>query len=103
MAPVKKHNITSKVNAKRRAESKDQMELLEEGLYMINVSRAMDIEAPTTPRDFMQITSYGAQATRQATRQATGIPPPCALTRSTNSAALLTPPFPLLPSAAGIV
>ena len=99
MAPVKKHNITSKVSAKRRAESKDQMELLEEGLYMINVSRAMDIEAPTTPRDFMQITSYGAQATRQAT----GIPPPCALTRSTNSAALLTPPFPLLPSAAGIV
>jgi hypothetical protein len=77
------------------------MELLEEGLYKLNVSRAMDLDAPRTPRDFMSIdlASIGATGFVQ------GIPPPARLIRSTNSAAL-APPCALsnsLPSAAGIV
>ena len=100
MAPVRKHNITSKLSVKRpRVSGKDPMELLEEGLFNVNIIRAMDIEAPKTHRDFMHIDL----STVGATRFDAGIPPPSQLTRSTNSAALLSLPLPLLPSAAGIV
>jgi hypothetical protein len=95
MAPVRKHNITSKLSAKHPRVVKDPMELLEEGLYKVNISRAMDIDAPRTHRDIM----YIDLATIGATRFIEGIPPPARLTRSTNS-----DPLPYdLPSAAGIV
>ena len=106
MAPVRKHNITSKLSAKRTRPTRDLMELLEEGLYKLNVSRAMDLDAPRTPRDFMSIDL----ASIGATVFVEGIPPPARLVRSTNSAnaALTAPPCALarsnsLPSAAGIV
>ena len=105
MAPVRKHNITSKLSAKRPRATKDYMELLEEGLLHINIGNAMDLDTPKTPRDFMNIdlASIGAALLY------TGIPPPTRLIRSTNSAALIAPPCALvrstnsLPSAAGIV
>jgi len=100
MAPVRKHNITSKISSKRpKVSGKDPMELLEEGLYKLNVSRAMDLDAPRTQRDIM----YIDLATIGATRFDEGIPPPPRLIRSTNLDALLVLPYPLLPSAAGIV
>jgi len=99
MAPVRKHNITSKISAKRLKPTKDPMELLEEGLYKVNISRAMDLDAPRTHRDIM----YIDLATIGATRFDEGIPPPARLIRSTNSDSLLVLPYPLLPSAAGIV
>jgi hypothetical protein len=99
MAPVRKHNITSKLSVKRPKPAKDPMELLEEGLYKLNVSRAMDLDTPRTERDIMYIDI----ATIGATRFVQGIPPPTRLIRSTNLDALLVLPYPLLPSAAGIV
>ena len=104
MAPVRKHNITSKVSAKRPRATKDYMELLEEGLFRINISNAMDLDTLKTPRDSMNIDIWSIGATRFVQ----GIPPPCALIRSTNSAPI-PPPCALirstnsLPSAAGIV
>jgi hypothetical protein len=92
MAPVRKHNITSKLSVKRpKPPCKDPMELLEEGLYKVNISRAMDLDAPRTHRDIMYIDI----ATIGATRFVEGIPPPDRLIRLTNSDSL--------PSAAGIV
>jgi hypothetical protein len=100
MAPVRKHNITSKLSVKRpKAPGKDPMELLEEGLYKLNVSRAMDLDRPRTPRDIMHIDL----ATIGVTRFDQGIPPPSRLIRSTNSASMIILPLELLPSAAGIV
>ena len=98
MAPVRKHNITSKISAKRIKPTKDPMELLEEGLYKVNISRAMDLDAPRTHRDIMYIDLATIGATRFE-----GIPPPARLIRSTNSDSLVVLPYPLLPSAAGIV
>jgi hypothetical protein len=75
------------------------MEMLEEGLFKINISNAMHLEEPVATGDFII--------------NVTGIPPPCPLIRSTNSVALIAPPCRLvrstnsapcsLPSAAGIV
>ena len=95
MAPVRKHNITSKFSVKHpRVSFKDPMELLEEGLYKVNIANAMELDAPKTQRDIMHIDL----ATVGATRFVTGMPPPCQLIRSTNT------PLPFdLPSAAGIV
>ena len=85
MAPVRKHNFPSKLSAKRSRPVKDTMELLEEGLYKINISNAMDLDAPHITEDFMQIDLSSLFAALIAP----GIPPPALLTRSTNSASLL--------------
>jgi hypothetical protein len=69
------------------------MELLEEGLYKVNISNAMDLDTVTAHLDYMNIDL----STVGATRFDYGIPPPARLIRSTNSASLQ------LPSAAGIV
>ena len=96
MSPSRKANVASKISAKRpRASGKDPMELLEEGLYKVNISRAMDLDAPQSEEDVMAIdlaTMFVVFAGIAAL-----IPPPCALIRSTNSASLLPPnPHPLV-------
>ena len=96
MSPSRKANVSSKISAKRpRASGKDPMELLEEGLYKVNISRAMDLDAPQSEEEIMAIdlaTMFAVFAGIAAL-----IPPPCALVRSTNSASLLPPnPFPLV-------
>ena len=106
MAPVRKHNIVSKVSTKRPRATKDYMELLEEGLLRINIGNAMDLDAPKTPRDFMSIDlfSIGArfvQGTPPRLIRSNSLAPPCALVRSTNSCELVRSNS--LPSAAGIV
>lgn len=96
MSPSRKVNVASKISAKRhRASGKDPMELLEEGLYKVNISRAMDLEHHQSEEDLMAIdlaTMFAVFAGIAAL-----LPPPCALVRSTNSACLLPPnPHPLV-------
>jgi len=96
MSPSRKVHVASKISAKRpRASGKDPMELLEEGLYKVNISRAMDLDPTPSEEDIMAIdlaTMFAVFAGIAAL-----IPPPCALVRSTNSASLLPPnPFPLV-------
>jgi hypothetical protein len=99
MCPVSKHAIQSKISAKRPRVVKDSMELLEEGLYSVNISNAMDLDTKTAHQDYMSIDL----STVGSTRFYHGFPPPDRLVRSTNSASLLVLPFELLPSALGIV
>ena len=97
MSPSRKANVASKISAKRpRASGKDPMELLEEGLYKVNISRAMDLDAPPQSEEDVMAIDLATMFVVFAGIAAL-IPPPCALIRSTNSASLLPPnPHPLV-------
>jgi len=77
------------------------MELLEEGLYKVNIRRAMDLDAPQSEEDILAIdlaTMFAVFAGIAAL-----IPPPCALVRSTNSASLLAGIAALIPPPCALV